>query len=84
MERPSLFWDWPQELLHRHRGYRTVDFFQLRCVDMYNNLLRSDGKQWLYSKEKFPSNLNCEQNVVSETGPCVLGDIVRANVTEQQ
>ena len=33
------------------------------------NLLRSDGQQQNYSKGKFPSNLNCGQKIVSETGP---------------
>ena len=28
-----------------------------------------DGQQWHYSKVKFPSNLNYEQKIVSETGP---------------
>ena len=32
-------------------------------------LLRSDGQQRNYSKAKFPSNLNCGQKIVSETGP---------------
>ena len=32
-------------------------------------LLRSWGQQRNYSKVKFPSNLNCRQKTVSETGP---------------
>ena len=32
-------------------------------------LLRSDGQQRNYGKAKFPSNLNCGQKTVSETGP---------------
>ena len=42
---------------------------QLCCRGMCEILLRS-GDQWLnYSKAKFPLNLNCEKNTVSETGP---------------
>ena len=40
------------------------------CRGMCKNLLRSDGQQRNYSKAKFPSNLNCGQKIVSETGPC--------------
>ena len=36
---------------------------------MCENVLRSDGQQRNYSKAKFPSNLNCGQIIVSETGP---------------
>ena len=43
---------------------------QLCCRGMCKNLLRSDSQQWNYSKTKFPSNLNCGQKIVSETGPC--------------
>ena len=42
---------------------------QLCCRGMCKNLLRSDGKQQSYGKAKFPSNLNCGQKNVSETGP---------------
>ena len=42
---------------------------QLCCRGMCKNLLRSDGQQRNYSKAKFPSNLNCGQKIVSETGP---------------
>ena len=42
---------------------------QLCCRGMCKNLLRSDGQQRNYSKVKFPSNLNCRQKIVSETGP---------------
>ena len=42
---------------------------QLCCRGMCKNLLRSDGQQQKYSKAKFPSNLNCGQQIVSETGP---------------
>ena len=33
------------------------------------NLLRSDDQQQIYSKAKFPSNLNCGQKAVCEKGP---------------
>ena len=33
------------------------------------NLLQSNGQQQSYGKAKFPSNLNCGQKNVSETGP---------------
>ena len=42
---------------------------QLCCRGMCKNLLRSDGQQRNYGKAKFPSNLNCGQKTVSETGP---------------
>ena len=42
---------------------------QLCCRGMCKNLLRSDGQQQSYGKAKFPSNLNCGQKTVSETGP---------------
>ena len=42
---------------------------QLCCRGMCKNLLRSDDQQRNYSKANFPSNLNCGQNIVSETGP---------------
>ena len=42
---------------------------QMCCRGMCKNLLRSDGQQQNYSKAKFPSNLNCGQKIVSETGP---------------
>ena len=42
---------------------------QLCCRGMCKNLLRSDGQQRNYNKAKFSSNLNCRQNIVSETGP---------------
>ena len=42
---------------------------QLCCRGMCKNLLRSDGQQRSYGKAKFPSNLNCGQKTVSETGP---------------
>ena len=34
-----------------------------------HNLLLSDGQQRNYGKAKFPSDLNCGQRLVSETGP---------------
>ena len=43
---------------------------QLCCCGMCKNLLRSDGQQQNYSKAKFPSNFDCGQKIVSETGPC--------------
>ena len=36
---------------------------------MCKDLSRSDGQQRNASKVKFPSNLNCGQKIVSETGP---------------
>ena len=36
---------------------------------MCKHLLRSDGQQRSYGKAKLPSNLNCRQKNVSETGP---------------
>ena len=42
---------------------------RLCCCGMCKNLLWSDGQQRNYSKPKFPSNLNCGQKIVSETGP---------------
>ena len=42
---------------------------QLCCCGMCKNLLWSDGQQRNYSKPKFPSNSNCGQKIVSETGP---------------
>ena len=45
---------------------------QLCCHGMCKNLLRSDAQQRSYSKAKFPSNLNCGQKNVSETGPWSL------------
>ena len=42
---------------------------QLCCRGMCKNLLRSDVLQQSYGKAKFPSNLNCGQKTVSETGP---------------
>ena len=42
---------------------------QLCCRGMCKNLLRSDSQQRNYSKAKFPSNWNCGQKIVSETGP---------------
>ena len=42
---------------------------QLCCRGMCKNLLRSDGQQWSCDKAKFPSDLNCGQKNVSETGP---------------
>ena len=42
---------------------------QLCCRGMWKKLLRSVGQQWSYGKGKFPSNLNCGQKNVSETGP---------------
>ena len=42
---------------------------QLCCRGMCKNLLRSDGQQQSYGKAKFPSNLNCGQKTVIETGP---------------
>ena len=44
---------------------------QLCCRGMCKILLRSDGQQRNYGKAKFPSNLNCGQKNVSETGPCI-------------
>ena len=41
----------------------------LCCRGMCKDLLRSDGQQWNYDNAKFPSNLNCGQKNVSETGP---------------
>ena len=37
-------------------------------------LLRSDGQQRSYGKAKFPSNLNCGQKTVSETGPWAIAN----------
>ena len=45
---------------------------QLCCRGMCKNLLRSDGQQRSYGKAKFPSNLNCGQKTVSETGPRLI------------
>ena len=42
---------------------------QLCCRGMCKNLLWSDSQQRNYSKAKFPSNWNCRQKIVSETGP---------------
>ena len=42
---------------------------QLCYRGMCKNLLWSDGQQGIYSKAKFPLNLNYEQKIVSETGP---------------
>ena len=42
---------------------------RLCCRGMCKNLLPSDGQQQNYSKAKFPSNLNCGQKILSETGP---------------
>ena len=46
---------------------------QLCCRGMCKKLLWSDRQQWNYGNAKFPSNLNCGKNTVSETGPCSLG-----------
>ena len=35
---------------------------------MYKNVLRSDGQQQNYNKEKFPTNSNYRQKIVTETG----------------
>ena len=43
--------------------------WQLCCRGVRKNLLRSDGRQRSYGKAKVPSNLNCGQKNVSETGP---------------
>ena len=41
---------------------------------MCKKLLRSDGQQRSYDKAKFPSNLNCGEKTVSETGPRNIGE----------
>ena len=52
------------------RAYKMLYMaWQLCCRGMCKYLLRSDFQQRNYSKAKFPSNLNCRQKIVSETGP---------------
>ena len=50
---------------------------QLCCRGMCKNLLRSDGQQRNYSKAKFPSNMNCGQKIVSETGLWFASWVIR-------
>ena len=50
----------PFNILHMAR--------QLCCRGVCKILLRSDHRWLNYNKAKFPSNLNCEQNTVDETG----------------
>ena len=45
---------------------------QLCYRGICKKLLRSDGQQRNYGKEKFTSNLNCGQKTVSEMGPCLI------------
>ena len=49
--------------------------WQLCCRGMCKNLLRSVVQQRNYGKAKFPSNLNCGQKSVSETGPGSLFNV---------
>ena len=53
---------------------------QLCCRGMCKNLLRSDGQQRSYRKAKFPSNVNCGQKTVSETGPWTTSWIIQCKI----
>ena len=62
-------------LFHSHLDFNTVIATKFCtchdscCRGMCKYLLRSDGQRRSYGKANFPSNFNCEQKTVSETGP---------------
>ena len=93
--KPSIHFNWSffhrnsnsmEILFHSHLDANTVIAKnilymarQLFCCGMCKNLLQSDGQQWNYSKAKFPSNFNCGQKIISETGPRFMLDITHVD-----